>query len=70
MTYNVGDVVQMKKKHPCGSDTWQIWRVGMDFGIKCTGCGRKVMIPRNKFEKSVRKILVQAKNDELENKID
>nr|WP_059032333.1 DUF951 domain-containing protein [Tepidanaerobacter syntrophicus] len=60
----------MKKKHPCGSDTWQIWRVGMDFGIKCTGCGRKVMIPRNKFEKSVRKILVQAKNDELENKID
>lgn len=70
MTYNVGDIVQMKKKHPCGSDTWQIWRVGMDFGIKCTGCGRKVMIPRNKFEKSVRKILVQAKNDELENKID
>jgi len=70
LTYNVGDVVQMKKKHPCGSDTWQIWRVGMDFGIKCTGCGRKVMIPRNKFEKSVRKILVQAKNDELENKID
>lgn len=70
MTYNVGDIVQMKKKHPCGSDTWQIWRVGMDFGIKCTGCGRKVMIPRNKFEKSVRKVLVQAKNDELENKID
>lgn len=70
MTYNVGDVVQMKKKHPCGSDTWQIWRVGMDFGIKCTGCGRKVMIPRSKFEKSVRKVLVQAKNDELENKID
>jgi len=57
MTYDIGDIVQMKKKHPCGSDTWQIWRMGMDIGIKCMECGRKVMIPRRKFEKSVKKII-------------
>ena len=38
--YDVGDVVKMKKKHPCGSDQWEILRTGMDFGIKCQGCGR------------------------------
>lgn len=55
--YDVGDIVRMKKKHPCGSDVWEITRVGMDFGLKCTGCGRWVMIPRVKFEKAVREIL-------------
>ena len=46
--YAVGDIVRMKKKHPCGSDAWEITRVGMDFGLKCVGCGRWVMIPRVK----------------------
>ena len=49
--YEVGDVVRMKKQHPCGSDLWEILRTGMDFGIKCKGCGRFVMLPRPKFEK-------------------
>jgi hypothetical protein len=49
----------MKKKHPCGSDAWEITRVGMDFGLKCVGCGRWVMIPRVKFEKAVREIIQQ-----------
>ena len=53
--YNIDDIVQMKKKHPCGSDEWKIWRMGMDFGIKCMGCGRKIMIPRPKFEKECKK---------------
>ena len=44
--YQIGDVVRMKKKHPCGSDLWKITRMGMDFGIKCEGCGHAVMIPR------------------------
>lgn len=55
--YDVGDVVKMKKQHPCGSDLWEITRTGMDFGLKCQGCGRFVMIPRPKFEKAVKSII-------------
>lgn len=58
--YAVGDVVRMKKAHPCGSYEWEITRVGMDFGIKCRGCGHFVMLPRAKFEKMVREILSKA----------
>jgi hypothetical protein len=47
----------MKKKHPCGSDLWEILRTGMDFGIKCKGCGRFVMLSRPKFEKMVKGIV-------------
>lgn len=54
--YEVGDIVKMKKMHPCGSDLWEITRTGIDFGLKCKGCGRFVMIPRPKFEKSVKNI--------------
>lgn len=54
--YEVGDVVKMKKTHPCGGDLWEITRTGMDFGIKCRGCDRFVMISRPKFEKSVKRI--------------
>ena len=59
VNYQVGDVVKMKKTHPCGSDLWEITRTGMDFGIKCQGCGRWVMIPRIKFEKAVKSIVVK-----------
>ena len=62
--YDVGDVVKMKKKHPCGSDQWEILRTGMDFGIKCQGCGRFVMLPRLKFEKMVKAVVEQHKADE------
>ena len=55
--YDVGDVVKMKKKHPCGSDQWEILRTGMDFGIKCQGCGRFVMLPRPKFEKMAKGVV-------------
>lgn len=55
--YNLGDIIQTKKVHPCGSDQWEIIRVGMDFKIKCQGCGRVVMLPRVKFEKSVKKLV-------------
>lgn len=58
--FDIGDIVQMKKQHPCGSNQWQIYRTGMDFGIKCLGCGRTLMIPRPKFEKSVKKIIQKA----------
>ncbi len=52
--YEVGDTVRLKKTHPCGSDRWEIYRTGIDFGLKCLGCSHRVMIPRPKFEKSVR----------------
>jgi len=55
--YMVGDVVKTKKGHPCGSDQWEVMRTGMDFRIKCLGCGRQVMLPRVKFEKSVKKVI-------------
>jgi hypothetical protein len=52
--YEIGDVVRLKKQHPCGTDMWEIYRTGIDFGLKCQGCGHRVMVPRPKFEKSVK----------------
>jgi hypothetical protein len=60
--FALGDIVRLKKVHPCGSEQWEIIRVGMDFKIKCCGCGRRVMLPRPKFEKSVKEI-VRKKED-------
>ncbi len=56
MDIRVGDKVQMKKQHPCGSKEFEILRIGMDFKIKCTGCGHEVMLPRIKCEKNIRKV--------------
>lgn len=53
----VGDVARMKKAHPCGSDLWQITRTGMDIGIKCQGCGRFVLLPREKFQRQIKAIV-------------
>lgn len=57
--FYIGDIVQMKKGHPCGSNEWEVIRVGADIKIKCCNCGRIVMLERSKFEKSVKKILKQ-----------
>ena len=62
--FTIGDVVQMKKQHPCGSNQWEIYRTGMDIGIKCIGCERTLMLPRPKFEKSVKKIIKTAEAKE------
>ena len=50
--YEVGDVIRMKKKHPCGSFEWEILRVGADFRLKCCGCGHQIMISRKIVEKN------------------
>lgn len=55
--YGLGDRVEMKKKHPCGSFQWEIIRLGADIKIKCLGCGHIVMLPRSKFNKQIKKIL-------------
>lgn len=56
MDIQVGDILEMKKSHPCGSQEWMVLRVGMDFKLRCTGCGREMMIPRSKAERSVKQI--------------
>ena len=63
MAYEIGDIVKMRKSHPCGNDEWEITRVGMDFRIKCLGCNRQVLLPRPKFEKSVKAIVKKAGED-------
>ena len=57
MNIRVGDTLLMKKPHPCGSREWLVLRVGIDFRLRCKGCGREMMIPRVKAEKSVKKVL-------------
>ena len=56
MDIQVGDVVTLKKQHPCGSKEWEVLRVGMDFRLKCMGCEHQIMIPRKQVEKNIRKV--------------
>ena len=54
---HVGDVLELKKEHPCGSRRWLVLRVGMDFKLRCEGCGHELMLPRSKAEKSIKRVL-------------
>ena len=56
LLYEIGDVVTLKKEHPCGSRDWEILRVGADFSLKCTGCGHQIMVPRKMVEKNTRNL--------------
>ena len=60
MDIQPGDVLEMKKEHPCGARRWEVLRVGMDFRLRCTGCGREVMLPRKKAEKAPKTIISPA----------
>lgn len=53
----VGDIVRLRKRHPCGSDLWQVHRVGADIGIACRQCGRRAMLTRRRFTHSVRELV-------------
>lgn len=57
MKLYVGDVLLLRKAHPCGGTEWQVTRTGMDFRIKCLKCGHSVMIPRVKLEKDIKKVV-------------
>ncbi len=63
MDIRTGDILEMKKQHPCGNKSFEVLRIGMDFKIKCTGCGREVMLPRTKVEKNIKNILRNNQND-------
>ncbi len=56
MEINPGDILKLKKKHPCGSYEWEVMRTGADFRLKCTGCGHQIMIARKQAEKNVKNI--------------
>ena len=57
MDVRLQDILVMKKPHPCGSDRWLVLRTGMDFRLRCCGCGHEVLLPRSKAEKTIRRIL-------------
>jgi len=59
---HIGDQVRMRKPHPCGGYEWEVVRVGADIGVRCLTCGRRVMLPRSKFEKRVKTILNKEKH--------
>ena len=55
--YKLGSKVIMKKDHPCGTNLWEVVRIGVDIKIKCINCGRTIMIPRVEFNKKLKKIV-------------
>mgnify|MGYP000562871095 CR=1 FL=1 len=63
--YNIGDIVQLKKPHPCGENKWEITRTGLDFKLKCLGCARQVWLTRRDFEKRLKKVISSASNPSI-----
>lgn len=66
-SYRVGEIVQMKKKHPCGSDRWEVLRVGADIKISCRGCGHLLSIPRAKIEKMTKSTVLPQDQEQEKN---
>lgn len=56
----LNDIVQLRKKHPCGSDEWRVVRLGLDIGLICLGCQRRVLLPRATFNKRCKKVVRHA----------
>lgn len=61
MKYVIGSIVIMKKGHPCGENLWEILRLGVDLKLKCTKCGRTIMMDRIEFEKKLKKVVENEK---------
>jgi len=59
-SFELGDIVEMKKQHPCGTNEWKVIRMGADVRIKCEGCQHSVMIPRREFSKKMKKVIKAA----------
>lgn len=54
MDFQLGEIIKLKKQHPCGSSEWEILRIGADFRLKCQGCGHMIMVPRKLVEKNIK----------------
>jgi len=65
MNVQLGDILVMKKAHPCGEKQWRVLRTGADFRLRCLGCGHEIMVPRFKAEKNIRSI-IPAENPSTE----
>ncbi len=52
----IGDIVELRKKHPCGSTSWRVVRLGVDIGLVCLGCGRRILLPRSQFNKQFKRL--------------
>ena len=61
----IGDVVEMRKPHPCGGTVWTIVRVGADIGLVCQTCGRRVLLPRRRFAHQAKRFLVRGAPSEV-----
>ncbi|MFG6118677.1 DUF951 domain-containing protein [Thalassobacillus sp. B23F22_16] len=61
--FQLNDVVEMKKPHPCGENRWKIIRMGADIRIKCMGCDHSVLIPRRRFETKLKRLLERAETE-------
>jgi hypothetical protein len=64
MEIKLGDIVRLKKKHPCGSDQWRVVRLGADIGIKCLGCQRRVLLERAVFERRVKEFISRGSEED------
>lgn len=56
--YNIGDILEFKKQHPCGAKTWKVIKTGLDYKLECTGCKRIIIIPRLELKKKVKKVII------------
>jgi hypothetical protein len=63
---HVGDIVRLRKPHPCGSYDWEVVRIGADIGLVCQKCGRRVLLPRGDFNKRLKTFIKRANPDEAE----
>ena len=63
MKIEIGEVLNMKKPHPCGNSKWEVLRVGADFRLKCLGCGHQVMLKRTLVEKNTKSVEAKSTED-------
>ena len=61
MEIQIGDILKLKKPHPCGSKEWEVLGIGADFRLKCLGCGHQIMTPRRQVEKNVKEVIQSNK---------
>ena len=61
-SYELNNIVEMKKQHPCGVNRWEIIRLGADIRIKCLGCGQLIMMPRREFNRKIKKVIETKEN--------
>jgi hypothetical protein len=64
--FGIGDIIRLRRRHPCGTDTWQVVRLGADIGIRCRGCGRRVLLERRALERRLVAFVERAERTDLE----